>query len=150
MNTKYTPDIKAEAIRLYVEEKCSCSAVAEKLGCTGATVIKWLKQAGVERRSGAPAKRELTKEQIADVAKMYYEGYAPRVICQKHDIKSYSMFRRLMADNDYKMNRPKKSYKPEPKIQTLCWRCANAVGRCRRYPVGKNNSLAVQTLYKEG
>ena len=61
---------------------------------------------------------------------MYYEGYAPKVICQKHEIKSYSMFRRLMADNGYKMDRPKKSYKPEPKLQTLCWNCANAVGKC--------------------
>lgn len=130
MKITYTPEVKAEAIRLYVEEKCSCTEAAAKIGCTGATVAVWLRKAGVERRSGAPPKRVFSKEQIEDIAKMYYEGYAPRIICQKHDIKSYSTFRQVMVDNGYKLDRPKKSYKPEPKLQTLCWKCSNAVGRC--------------------
>lgn len=130
MNIKYTPEIKAEAIRLYVEQKCSCLAIADKIGCTTPTVLGWLKKAGVKRRPCVPTKREFTKEEIEDIARMYYEDCAPRIICQKHGIKSYSTFRQVMVDNGYKLDRPKKSYKPEPKVQTLCWNCANAVGRC--------------------
>ena len=44
MKITYTPEIKAEAIRLYVEEKCSCSEAAAKIGCTGATVLGWFKK----------------------------------------------------------------------------------------------------------
>lgn len=130
MSSRYTPEIKAEAVRLYVEKEYSCLAIAEMIGCTSTTVLGWLKKAGVQRRPCVPPKREFTKEQIEDIAKMYYEGYAPRVICQKHDIKTYSTLRQALVDNGYKMNRPKKKYKAEPKIQTLCWKCANAVGRC--------------------
>ena len=31
MNIRYTPEFKAKAISLYVEEKCSCSEVADMI-----------------------------------------------------------------------------------------------------------------------
>ena len=65
-NSKYSPEFRARAVRMLLEHKddhdsewAAIQAIAGKLGCTGETLRKWVRQSEQSNQSGV----ELTSKE---------------------------------------------------------------------------------------
>jgi transposase len=62
---RYTPEFKADAVRLVVEQDYSCAEVARRLGICSNNVVRWLKQHREQQQAaeqGALSPKELNAE----------------------------------------------------------------------------------------
>jgi transposase-like protein len=51
---RFTPEQKAEAVEIYLEEGLSCNAVAEQLGLPTSSLARWVRQARIDRGQAGP------------------------------------------------------------------------------------------------
>ena len=69
---RFTPDFKASAVRLVLDEGRSVNAVVEDLGLTRSAFTNWLRQARVDRGQGKGG--ELTSEERARLKELEKEN----------------------------------------------------------------------------
>lgn len=63
---QFTPEFKAEAVRLVVEEKRPVATVARELGIWGTSLSQWVEQAQADRGEGKPgALTSVEREELA-------------------------------------------------------------------------------------
>lgn len=75
---KFTPEVRERAVRLVQESEkehaskwAAICSVASKIGCSGETLRKWVRQAeGASRGAGSPDERERIKELEREVREL--------------------------------------------------------------------------------
>lgn len=90
----YPDDVKAEAVRLYVDEERMLEEVAEEIGCTPKTVWRWVRAAGHERTK-ADAWDILRRERVRWAVRLRSRRYTRREIADMMDLSTRQVSRLL-------------------------------------------------------
>mgnify|MGYP003348795758 CR=1 FL=1 len=71
---RFTPQQKAEAVELCLQEGLSCNAVAERLGLPSSSLARWVRQARIDRGQAGPRDQGLlTSEERAELNRLRKE-----------------------------------------------------------------------------
>jgi transposase-like protein len=72
---RFTAQQKAEAVALYLSERLSCTAVAQRLGFPNSSLAKWVRQARIDLGDfGPPEQGQLTSDERAELALLRKEN----------------------------------------------------------------------------
>jgi transposase-like protein len=69
---RFTPEFKAEAVRLVLDEKMARAEVARDLGISESSIGRWVQQAEVDRGQGADG--ELTSDDKDELRRLRQEN----------------------------------------------------------------------------
>jgi superfamily II DNA or RNA helicase/transposase-like protein len=99
---KFSDEIEAEIVRLYVEERRSTVQLAKLYGCTNTSIGKILKRNGIKARNLSEAKGGLTKEQQAEVCERYISGQNTMQLAKLYGCRNPNIGR-ILKRNGIKM-----------------------------------------------
>jgi len=72
---RFTPQQKAEAVELCLQERFSCNAVAHRLGLPSSSLARWVRQARIDRgQAGSMDQGLLTSEESAELNRLRKEN----------------------------------------------------------------------------
>jgi len=80
---RYTDEEKQKALEMILSE-VPFSQIREKLGCSGAVLTKWSRDAGIKSRHPRPVRHAASVRKRAD--KMFDKGMAAADVAKKLDI----------------------------------------------------------------